>query len=257
MTANSLRINGLRELQKRVHASDSAQPIDTTRVAPDTLGQSPRKGRDFVRARFANSLPGNDILPEAARPKNSGLRNTIATNHLPGFRGASIGEKAQKRWGKIIAASTLTRWCKFNLVGGIGIAIQFTALFFLKSVLHFHYLAATALAVEIAVLHNFIWHERFTWAHRVVSDHTRSIRAQRWRRSVTRLLRFHLANGVVSILGNLALMKVMVGQGHVNYLIANAIAIALCSVANFLVSDGWVFQNRRPGARGPDLGGSG
>jgi putative flippase GtrA len=42
--------------------------------------------------------------------------------------------------------------------------------------------------------------------------------------------------------GNLALMKVMVGEGHMNYLLANAIAIALCSVANFLVSEQWVFE---------------
>jgi putative flippase GtrA len=33
----------------------------------------------------------------------------------------------------------------------------------------------------------------------------------------------------------------MVGIGGVNYLLANVIAIALCSVANFLVSDEWVF----------------
>jgi putative flippase GtrA len=38
------------------------------------------------------------------------------------------------------------------------------------------------------------------------------------------------------------LMKMLVGQGHMNYLFANAIAIALCSLANFLVSDEWVFD---------------
>jgi putative flippase GtrA len=37
-------------------------------------------------------------------------------------------------------------------------------------------------------------------------------------------------------------MKVMVGQGHMNYLLANAIAITLCSVANFVVSETWVFE---------------
>ena len=41
----------------------------------------------------------------------------------------------------------------------------------------------------------------------------------------------------------MALMKLLVGRGHMNYLVANAIAIALCSVANFLVSDEWVFVN--------------
>src|SRR5438477_826270 len=129
-------------------------------------------------------------------------------------------------------ASTLIRWCKFNLVGGIGIGVQFVALFLLKSVLQFDYLFATAIAVEAAVVHNFVWHEQFTWADRVQSS---------WQRSLRRLLRFNLTTGAVSIVGNLALMRVMVGEGHINYLLANAIAIALCSIANFLVSETWVF----------------
>jgi putative flippase GtrA len=57
------------------------------------------------------------------------------------------------------------RWLKFNLVGTLGFAVQLGCL---KLLLHFqmNYLAATALAVEIAVLHNFVWHERFTWKDR-------------------------------------------------------------------------------------------
>ena len=129
--------------------------------------------------------------------------------------------------------STFIRWWKFNLVGMIGIGVQFTALFLLKGVLGFNYLFATALAVEAAVVHNFVWHEQFTWSDRVRSS---------WRHSLPRLMRFNLTNGAVSIVGNLALMKVMVGGGHMNYLLANAIAIALCSVANFLVSEQWVFE---------------
>jgi putative flippase GtrA len=46
-----------------------------------------------------------------------------------------------------------------------------------------------------------------------------------------------------SILGNLTLMKVMVGLGQINYLAANGTAIAVCSLANFLLSDGIVFAN--------------
>ena len=132
------------------------------------------------------------------------------------------------------APSTLVRWCKFNLVGGMGIVVQFAALFLLKSALHFDYLFATAVAVEAAVVHNFVWHEQFTWADRVQPS---------WHGSLPRLVRFNLTNGAVSILGNLGLMKVMVGLGHVNYLLANAVAITLCSGANFLVSEGWVFES--------------
>jgi putative flippase GtrA len=125
------------------------------------------------------------------------------------------------------------RWLKFNFVGGIGIGVQFGALFLLKRVLNFDYMFATAFAVEAAVVHNFVWHEQFTWADRVQPS---------WRRSLERFGRFNLTTGAVSIVGNLALMRVMVGEGHLNYLLANAIAIALCSIANFLVSDGWVFE---------------
>lgn len=155
-----------------------------------------------------------------------------------------IATSARKNGGKSLvtgsrARTTLIRWLKFNFVGGIGIAVQFAALFLVKGVLHFNYLAATAIAVEATVMHNFVWHEQFTWADRISSDGAPDL----WRRSLGRLLRFHLANGAVSLLGNLVLMRVLVGRGHMNYLLANAIAIIMCSLANFLVSDDWVFTH--------------
>jgi len=137
------------------------------------------------------------------------------------------------------APSPLVRWIRFNFVGAMGIAVQFVALFLLKGVFHFDYLFATAFAVEAAVIHNFVWHEQFTWVDRI--NPGRAKLRTLGRGSGLRFLRFNLTTGAVSIIGNLALMKVMVGQVHMNYLLANGIAITLCSIANFLVSDGWVF----------------
>ena len=134
---------------------------------------------------------------------------------------------------KLTGRAVLLRWLKFNLVGAIGIGVQFATLLLLKGVFHFNYLAATAIAVEAAVVHNFVWHEQFTWSDRVRSC---------WRRSIPRFVRFNLTIGAVSTLGNLALMKVMVGSGGMNYLVANGFAIALCALANFLVSERWVFD---------------
>jgi putative flippase GtrA len=146
-----------------------------------------------------------------------------------------------------VPPTTLVRWYKFNLVGGMGIAVQFAALLLVRSVLHFNYLAATAIAVEAAVVHNFIWHEHFTWADRTKLDRTKLNRRKldrsgSGRRSWSRLLRFNLTTGAISIFGSVALMRVMVGLGHTNYLLTNAIAISLCSLANFLVSESWVFE---------------
>ena len=125
----------------------------------------------------------------------------------------------------------MIRWLKFNLVGGIGIGVQLAVLTALKSGLHFNYLLATVLAVEAAVIHNFIWHERFTWEDR-----------QKNTSPSVRFTKFNLTNGLLSIAGNLLLMKLFAGFFHLNYLAANLIAITLCSLANFLVSDRFVFH---------------
>jgi putative flippase GtrA len=136
---------------------------------------------------------------------------------------------------KTRAWQTLIRWLKFNFVGGIGIGVQLAALAIFRSLFHLDYLLATALAVETAVLHNFLWHERFTWADRPAGHPVHSL---------ARLARFNLSNGLVSIVGNLLLMRVLVGAFGVHYLVANLSAIAVCSLVNFLLSDCFVFQAR-------------
>ena len=50
-----------------------------------------------------------------------------------------------------------TRWLKFNGVGALGIVAQLGVLALLTGVFHVQYLIATAIAVESAVLHNFVW----------------------------------------------------------------------------------------------------
>lgn len=92
-----------------------------------------------------------------------------------------------------------------------------------------NYLIATALAVEITVLHNFVWHERFTWADR---------RTAEW---LQRLVKFNVGNGAISLVGNVAVMKLLVGVFGLNYFSANILSIAICSIANFLVADSLVF----------------
>jgi putative flippase GtrA len=123
------------------------------------------------------------------------------------------------------------RWLKFNTVGAIGIVVQLAALVILKSLLHVEYLWATALAVEAAVLHNFVWHERWTWKGRVGKKGV-----------LLRLARFNLTTGAISILANLIFMRLLVGQLHIQYLVANLLSIAATSIANFVLSEWFVFR---------------
>src|SRR5262249_42847904 len=140
-------------------------------------------------------------------------------------RGADL-VRDHLRWQSFV------RWLKFNLVGAVGIGVQLASLCILTN-FGFGYLVGTALAVELAVLHNFMWHERFTWIERCDTGIGPTFE---------RLLRFNLTTGVVSIGGNLLFMRLLVGCTHLRPMLANMISIAMCSVVNFVVSDRWVFR---------------
>jgi len=131
---------------------------------------------------------------------------------------------------------TLRHWLKFNAVGLIGVGVQLFTLTILTSGLGLNYLAATFLAVESAVLHNFIWHERWTWRERTRVSPSDII---------VRLVQFNLTTGAVSILGNLIFMWLLVGQARLHYFVANILTIAACGLINFVVSDQVVFRLKR------------
>jgi putative flippase GtrA len=125
---------------------------------------------------------------------------------------------------------TFIRWSKFNLVGAMGMAVQLATLAIINRCVPGHYLYASAAAVELTLLHNFVWHLRYTWRDRR-DDSSR----------LTQLIRFHLSNGMVSLLGNLALMRILVHDAHIPVLASNCIAILCCSLLNFSLGDHWAF----------------
>jgi putative flippase GtrA len=132
------------------------------------------------------------------------------------------------RWSRL-----LWRAVKFYSVGAGGTLVQLASLVALLEILALPCLAATALAVELSVLHNFLWHERFTWRDRP------SLGA---RQVLVRLIRFNGTTGALSLAGNLLVMRALVGTFHLPYLVANLLAIAACGLLNFLLSDRWVFR---------------
>jgi putative flippase GtrA len=121
------------------------------------------------------------------------------------------------------------RWLKFSAVGATGITVQLITLALLLRISGMHYLVATALAVELSVLHNFVWHKKWTWADRTTSN------------SRTLLLRFNLTNGALSIIGNLFFMWLFVGCAGMDARFANVLTISICALANFILSDLVVF----------------
>ena len=126
------------------------------------------------------------------------------------------------------------RFGKFTLVGTAGTALQLGVLALLDRWAPGHYLVTSAAALEIALLHNFAWHSRYTWRDRSGAG-----------LRMKRLVRFHLTTGAVSLLGNLVLMRLFVAEAHLPTLIANYLAILCCSLANFCAANQWAFAEVR------------
>ena len=152
--------------------------------------------------------------------------------------------------------STLVRWLKFNLAGAVGMVVQLAALAVLNRWLPGHMLCATAAALELTLLHNFVWHVHYTWRDRRPQDPLSSTAQSSQLMAfngtplssptdtsnrLRQLLRFHLSSGVVSLAGNLVLMQLLATHAHLPLLISNAIAILCCSVANFCLAHRWAF----------------
>ena len=121
----------------------------------------------------------------------------------------------------------MTSFLRFNVVGVMGFALQLGVLVALDAA-GLPVVVATCLAVEAAILHNFAWHERWTWAG--LATGTR----------VGRLARFHVSNGLISIAGNALLTSLLVEAGA-PLIIASAAAVVACALLNFTSAHLWVF----------------
>jgi putative flippase GtrA len=124
-------------------------------------------------------------------------------------------------------------------VGTLGTAVQLLAVACFSRLTPGHHLAATAAGLELSLVHNFFWHEHYTWRERDVALSRGS-----------RLLRFHLANGLISLAGNLTLVALFV-RFDVNLIAANLTAICLCAGLNYSIGNNWVFREAARGLTAP------
>lgn len=128
----------------------------------------------------------------------------------------------------------MLHWVKFNVVGLLGFALQTGVLFIIThSTPQVSYLAATAAAVELAVLNNFVWHQRWTWKDRP---------SLTIRETLRRLVKFNLTSGLFSMSGNLIFMTIFVGRFGLPVGPANLASVAACSIVSFILANRIAFE---------------
>jgi putative flippase GtrA len=124
----------------------------------------------------------------------------------------------------------MNRFLKFSLGGTLGFVIQVAAVALLTS-WGLHYLAATAIGVELAIIVNFAWHRSRTWVDRPPAD------------IVGQLLRFNALTAATSIAGSVMVAAVLVESLALSPILANVVSVAVLSVINFIGADTLVFRS--------------
>jgi dolichol-phosphate mannosyltransferase len=123
------------------------------------------------------------------------------------------------------------RWLRFNIVGLMGFILQTATLWTLVQWSGLSASVSVAIAVIVAVSHNFLWHERYTWR-----DRPRTERARRW-------LSFNASNGVISLITNVGLTLAVIRLTGLPVVASNIIAVISASLLNFVIADRLVFRD--------------
>ena len=123
------------------------------------------------------------------------------------------------------------RFIRFALAGTGGFIIQVATLAVLTSIFDVNYMVATLIAVEAAIVMNFVWHQNWTWKDRSASPLL-------W----GRLLRFNALTAVTSICGSILVTALFVEAFEMNVIAANIASVAILSIVNFIGADRLVFR---------------
>src|SRR6185503_19515027 len=113
--------------------------------------------------------------------------------------------------------SPMFRTARFIAVGWLGFVIQIVTLALLTALARWPWLPATCVAVEAAIVHNYLWHERWTWKDRGGAT-TAALRCARF-------AKYNIATGFVSIAGNVVLTGLYLELLQVPAVAANTLAV--------------------------------
>jgi putative flippase GtrA len=145
--------------------------------------------------------------------------------------------------------SSFLRFVKFGIVGGSGVIVNVGLLHAFTTVATIDYRIASIIAIECAVINNFLWNYFWTWNDRQAGS----------RRSFAYMLfKFHLSSGLTALVVNWGLLVLLNGVLRIDYHLSdlnllgrhvavsnmhcsNLIGIVCGAAVNFFLGHFWVF----------------
>lgn len=138
----------------------------------------------------------------------------------------------------------MVRFVKFGMVGGSGVVVNVGLLHAFTAFAKMDYRIASILAIECAVVNNFLWNYFWTWKDRKTGSK---------RSFLYMLVKFHVSSGFTALIVNWGLLVLLTELLHVNYHIpgvpnyhvSNLIGIGFGAVVNFFIGHFWVFAKQQ------------
>jgi putative flippase GtrA len=147
------------------------------------------------------------------------------------------------RWSQhpLLAWIFKRRFMKFGMVGASGVVVNLVVLYLCQEFLFsaitasgMRLNASLAVAIFFATANNFYWNRAWTWSDR--------------QHHPDKHLLLHFGQYALAVWIGIALQFILTKLLvlHMHYLLANASAIVLASVFNFLVNNFWTFRHHKP-----------
>lgn len=126
----------------------------------------------------------------------------------------------------LVRALSESEIMRFGVVGASGVVVNNAVLYALHGLLGWSLIPSSVLAVEAAIVNNFVWNDLWTFSERTKTSY--------------RFLRFNLVS-LGGLVVNTAVLAALVTFAGVHYLIANLIAIGVAMGWNFAANARWTW----------------
>lgn len=130
----------------------------------------------------------------------------------------------------------LKRFATFCVVGASGVVVNAGLFHLLVRTGGLDYRIASLMAIETAIINNFIWNFFWTYGDRKATGAGGIIR---------NLVRFNFSSGLTAMIVNWGILVALKEACGIHEEIANFIGIAAGTMANFLLSHFWVFRKKQ------------
>lgn len=127
----------------------------------------------------------------------------------------------------------IVRYAKYAITGGVGNAVNFSVLWLLTDIAHFHYMISACLAIVAAATNNYIINH--FWAFKDSKDRNNNKKIG-WAKFVAAK-----AIGDLAYLGLLGLFTDVVG---IWYLLSAGLATALTAIPGYFLVAWWVWDRK-------------